>query len=71
MQVARHESARVVLQGRAEFEAHDVVITGDQTFVVPDGFRMVVSQVRMSGFGAVGVMKTWGQVPGVGTSWKK
>ena len=41
----RHEAARIVLQGRSEFEAHNVVITGDQTFTVPDGFRMVVSQV--------------------------
>jgi len=43
--VKRHEAARIVLQGRSEFEAHNVVITGDQTFTVPDGFRMVVSQV--------------------------
>lgn len=52
-QVKRHEAARIVLQGRSEFEAQNVVISGDQTFTVPDGFRMVVSQVwliRKSGF---------------------
>ena len=43
-QVTRREAARVVLQGRSEFEAHDVVIDGDHTFTVPDGFRMVLSQ---------------------------
>lgn len=47
-QVTRHEAVRVVLQGQSEFEARDVVITGSHTFVVPDGFRMVITQVGAS-----------------------
>ncbi|GBF98740.1 nucleotide-diphospho-sugar transferase [Raphidocelis subcapitata] len=42
-QVQRHESCRVILHGRSEFEAYDCVISGDQTFEVPDGFRLVVT----------------------------
>ena len=34
MQVARHESARIVLRGRSEFEAHDVTLAGDLLFEV-------------------------------------
>lgn len=45
-QVTRHEAVRVVLQGQSEFEARDVIISGSHTFVVPDGFRMVITQVR-------------------------
>ena len=34
----------MILQGQSEFEARDVVITGDCCFIVPDGYRMIVSQ---------------------------
>ncbi|KXZ49515.1 hypothetical protein GPECTOR_21g741 [Gonium pectorale] len=42
-QVSRKESCKVVLLGQSEFEAHDVTIPGNVTFVVPDGFRMSLS----------------------------
>jgi len=42
-QVQRHESCRIILHGRSEFEALDCTISGDQTFEVPDGHRMVVT----------------------------
>eukprot|EP00887_Chlorella_sp_A99_P002643 scaffold6.g2643.t1 len=41
--VARHEACRVLLRGRSEFEARDVILAGDLTFEVPDGYRMLVS----------------------------
>ena len=40
--VTRHESCRVVLHGTAEFEATDVVLRGDVTYEVPDGYCMKV-----------------------------
>jgi hypothetical protein len=42
--VARKESCRVVLHGNAEFEAIDVELAGDLTYVVPDGHRLRVRQ---------------------------
>ncbi|GLI61415.1 hypothetical protein VaNZ11_003610 [Volvox africanus] len=42
-QVSRRESCRIVLLGQSEFEAHDVTLSGSQTFVVPDGFRLTVT----------------------------
>ncbi|GIL74006.1 hypothetical protein Vretimale_5061 [Volvox reticuliferus] len=42
-QVSRRESCKIVLLGQSEFEAHDVTISGSQTFVVPDGFRLSVT----------------------------
>lgn len=44
--MARRESARITLHGNAEFEAWDVVLSGDCCFSVPDGHRMVVTSVR-------------------------
>lgn len=41
--VQRHEAMRILLRGRSEFEARNVRFTGNVTFEVPDGFRMVVS----------------------------
>lgn len=43
LQVQRHESCEVVLHGRSEFEATDVVIKGSQRFEVPDGYKMTVT----------------------------
>lgn len=43
--VMRHECCRIVLHGRSEFDAADVVLSGDRTLVVPDGHRMVVRSV--------------------------
>lgn len=40
--VQRAEACEVVLEGRSEFEARDVLIRGAARFVVPDGFRMRV-----------------------------
>ena len=40
--VKRHEALRVVLRGRSEFDARDVVIEGDRLFDVPDRCRMEV-----------------------------
>lgn len=40
--VWRHQSARIMLRGCSEFEAHDVTLAGDVLFEVPDGFRMSV-----------------------------
>lgn len=42
--VDRHESCKIILQGRSEFEAEDVVLSGDMEYVVPDGYRMVITQ---------------------------
>ena len=42
-QVTRRESCRVTLHGHAEFEARDVVLTGELSYQVPDGFRMLVT----------------------------
>ena len=42
-QVTRRESCRVTLNGHAEFEARDVVLNGDISYQVPDGFRMLVT----------------------------
>lgn len=38
--VKRHEALRIVLHGRSEFDARDVVIEGDRLFDVPDRCRM-------------------------------
>ena len=43
MQVHRHESCSIFLHGRSEFAASNVTLRGDQTFDVPDGFKMTVS----------------------------
>ena len=37
------ESCQVKLHGNSEFEASNVLIEGDQRFVVPDGHRMLVT----------------------------
>lgn len=42
--VARKEGCLIQLQGRGEFEAHNVTLQGDCTFTVPDGHRMVLTQ---------------------------
>ncbi|KAF8056255.1 UGP3 [Scenedesmus sp. PABB004] len=47
--LCRHEACRVLLRGRSEFEAYDCTIRGDQTFEVPDGFRMVVTSAPGGG----------------------
>lgn len=41
--VKRRESCRIHLLGRSEFEARNVTFVGDQDFIVPDGYRMVVT----------------------------
>ena len=43
MQVQRHESCSISLHGRSEFSASDVSLRGDQSFEVPDGYKMTVS----------------------------
>ena len=43
VQVQRHESCRIVLHGRSEFEASNVTLKGDQSFEVPNGFKMIVT----------------------------
>lgn len=43
-QVVRRQSARIVVHGNAEFEACDVMLSGDCSFSVPEGHRMLVSQ---------------------------
>lgn len=40
--VERKECCRVLLHGNAEFDAADVELSGDLTFEVPEGHRMVV-----------------------------
>lgn len=40
--VMRREACRIVLLGRSEFDAADVVLSGDKKFVVPDGHRMII-----------------------------
>lgn len=42
--VVRKQCCKIHLQGRSEFEAHDVDLEGELNFVVPDGQRMVVRQ---------------------------
>lgn len=41
--VERKESCQIVLQGRAEFEARDVTLKGNLNYIVPDGYRMILS----------------------------
>ena len=41
-EVRRLESCQILLQGNSEFVAEGVTLRGDQSFVVPDGHRMVV-----------------------------
>ncbi|KAL3139801.1 hypothetical protein ABBQ38_004102 [Trebouxia sp. C0009 RCD-2024] len=41
--VHRHESCSIFLHGRSEFAASNVSLEGNQTFNVPDGFKMTVS----------------------------
>ena len=43
VQVQRHESCSIILHGRCEFSASNVVLRGDQSFEVPDGYKMTVS----------------------------
>ena len=43
VQVQRHESCSIFLHGRSEFSASNVTLTGDQSFEVPDGYKMTVS----------------------------
>lgn len=45
----RHESMEVKLHGQSEFEASHVVISGSQTFQVPDGYRMEVTASPQGG----------------------
>lgn len=40
--VMRHETCRIKLLGRSEFDAAGVVLKGNRNFVVPDGHRMTV-----------------------------
>lgn len=44
--VSRKESCRIVLHGTAEFEATDVILQGDVTYEVPDGYRMRVTSAE-------------------------
>lgn len=39
----RNAKCEIVLQGRAEFEAKNVDIVGDASFVVPDGYKMTLT----------------------------
>lgn len=43
VQVHRHESCSIFLHGQSEFAASNVTLRGDQSFDVPDGFKMTVS----------------------------
>lgn len=43
VQVQRHESCSIFLHGRSEFCACNVVLRGNQSFEVPDGYKMIVS----------------------------
>ena len=38
--LTRHESCRIILHGRAEFEAVDVELAGNGLYEVPDGYKM-------------------------------
>lgn len=64
LQVQRHESCKVIVHGRAEFEATNVTLKGNQRFEVPDGFKMTVTT------GAAGAVKTSLQVLTEGPSWE-
>lgn len=52
LQVERHESCEIILQGRSEFEATNVTLKGTQRFEVPDGYKLTVTA------GAAGSLKT-------------
>ena len=52
LQVERHESCEIILQGRSEFEATNVTLKGSQRFEVPDGYKLTVTA------GAAGSLKT-------------
>ena len=43
LQVQRQESCSINLCGRSEFEASNVTLQGNQSFDVPNGFKMTVS----------------------------
>ena len=40
--VSRKEMCCIHLQGRSEFEAQDVTLSGNKEYIVPDGHRMIV-----------------------------
>ena len=55
-QVARRGGCTVLLEGRSEFDARDVTVCGDHTFVVPDGWRFRLlppSEESLDGFRVV------------------
>ncbi len=66
-QVTRKEALRITVHGQAEFEAHDVTLTGDLAFDVPDGWRMTVTaaatglgwQTRMEPLASPGQQPSW------------
>ena len=64
MQVQPHETCEVILHGRSEFEATDVVLKGSQRFEVPDGCKMTVTA------GAAGTFKTRVQALTADPSWE-
>lgn len=64
--IHRHECCVVELQGRSEFEAYDVCIQGQQKFVVPDGYRMLVTQ----GAGGRGLLQWLIPLEGSQPSWE-
>ncbi len=43
LQVQRHESCSITLHGRSEFEASNVTLKGQQSFDVPNGYKMTVT----------------------------
>lgn len=43
-QIKRHQALTIILEGHSEFYAEGVTFNGNQTFIVPDGERWIVSQ---------------------------
>lgn len=42
-QIKRHQALTILLEGRSEFYAEGVAFHGNQTFIVPDGERWIIS----------------------------
>jgi hypothetical protein len=61
--VSRREACEIVLEGRSEFEARGVTISGAARFVVPDGYRMRVCADASAERGYRSMLTPLGETP--------
>lgn len=62
--ISRRERCSIRLEGNGEFDARDVVISGDVRYVVPNGKRLTVQPD-----GAGGITETWSDVASPSWRW--